>query len=294
MHDCAHVDAPRCQLCAGNVDIVDDKLETVQPRVSLLELNAARGAERGELNDAKGLAHLHVKIEVEPDLIRIELLGCVDVTDTDWNDLETPLHTRNLSSERGWRQALCATPADMIAHPPFGVSTATGRGPLLTASRGLLIMSMTFTADESPTAAARRVIDANSYATLATADADGQPWATPVWFAERDLSDFLWVSRTERRHSKNVVARPEVALVVFDSTTPVGSVTAVYAEAVAAVVADRALVDALVVFNAKSVAFGLPEWDESKVSGAAPHRLYRATSSRLWVLDEHEQRIPLS
>ena len=30
---------------------------------------------------------------------------------------------------------------------------------------------------------ARRIIDANSYMTLATADADGRPWATPVWFA---------------------------------------------------------------------------------------------------------------
>ncbi len=154
-------------------------------------------------------------------------------------------------------------------------------------------MSMTFTADESPTAAARRVIEANSYATLATADADGQPWATPVWFAERDLRDFVWVSRTERRHSKNLMERPEIALVVFDSTTPVGSATALYAEAIAAVVPDRELADALAVFNTKSAAFALPEWDDSQVSGDAPHRLYRATASRVWVLDEHEQRIPL-
>jgi general stress protein 26 len=152
---------------------------------------------------------------------------------------------------------------------------------------------MTFIADESPTDAARRVIDANSYATLATADAGGMPWATPVWFAERDLREFVWVSRTERRHSDNVKERPEIALVVFDSTTPVGSAIAVYVEAVAAVVPDRELVDALAVFNAKCVASGLPEWEESRVSGEAPHRLYRATSSQVWVLDEHEQRIPL-
>ena len=154
-------------------------------------------------------------------------------------------------------------------------------------------MSMTFTGDESPTDAARRVIDGNSYATLATADAGGRPWATPVWFAERDLREFVWVSRTERRHSKNVMERAEIALVVFDSTTPAGAATAVYVDAVAAVVADREIVDALAVFNAKCVASGLPEWEQSRVSGDAPHRLYRATSSQVWVLGEHEQRIPL-
>lgn len=154
-------------------------------------------------------------------------------------------------------------------------------------------MNMASTADESPASSARRIIDANSYLTLATADADGRPWATPVWFAERDLREFVWVSRTERRHSHNVAQRREVALVVFDSTTPVGSATAVYVEAVAAPVPDDELGDALAVFNAKSEASGLPTWGEEKVTRDAPHRLYRATASQVWVLDEDEHRVPV-
>ncbi|WP_371808308.1 pyridoxamine 5'-phosphate oxidase family protein [Agromyces sp. Marseille-P2726] len=46
--------------------------------------------------------------------------------------------------------------------------------------------------NESSTDAARHVIEANEYLTLATADATGRPWATPVWFAERDLREFVW------------------------------------------------------------------------------------------------------
>jgi general stress protein 26 len=157
----------------------------------------------------------------------------------------------------------------------------------------LVAMSMTFTADESPADAARRIIDANSYATLATADADGRPWVTPVWFAERGVRQFVWVSRTTRRHSQNVAQRAEIALVVFDSTVPAGSGSAVYVEAVAALVPDADLADALPVFNAKCEAFGLSTWDKSTVSGQAPHRLYRATASQVWVLDEDENRVPV-
>lgn len=146
-------------------------------------------------------------------------------------------------------------------------------------------------AASTPADAARRVIDANSYLTLATADAAGRPWATPVWFAERDLREFVWVSRIATKHSANIAARPEVALAVFDSTIPVGSAIAVYVEAVATPVADVELDDALAVLNARSVARGLRPWSESDVTGGAPHRLFRAVASHVWVLDENERRV---
>ncbi|RZS64567.1 pyridoxamine 5'-phosphate oxidase [Agromyces ramosus] len=152
-------------------------------------------------------------------------------------------------------------------------------------------MSMASNADATPADAARRVIDANSYLTLATADADGRPWATPVWFAERDLREWVWVSRMETRHSGNIAQRADVALAVFDSTIPVGSAIAVYVEAAAGPVPDAELDDALAVFNARSVARGLRPWSESDVTGAAPHRLFRAVASQVWVLDENERRV---
>jgi hypothetical protein len=59
---------------------------------------------------------------------------------------------------------------------------------------------------------ARKVIDSNSYMTLGTAGADGHPWVTPVWFASEGYEHFHWVSSPEARHSRNVAARPEVAI----------------------------------------------------------------------------------
>ena len=154
-------------------------------------------------------------------------------------------------------------------------------------------MIMAFNPDESPADAARRVIDANSYLTLATADDTGRPWATPVWFAEHDLREFFWVSRFETRHSYNIAERSDVALAIFDSTVPVGSAIAVYVEGVAAEVGNSDLQAALAVYGDRSEARGLRRWQVSDVTGFAPHRLYRATAAQVYVLDDEEQRVPL-
>src|SRR5688500_9495102 len=63
---------------------------------------------------------------------------------------------------------------------------------------------------------ARTIIDSNAYMTLATADGDGRPWASPVWYAAAGYAEFYWVSSPEARHSRNLAARPEVSIVIFE------------------------------------------------------------------------------
>ena len=63
-------------------------------------------------------------------------------------------------------------------------------------------------------ATARRLIEANMYMTIATADGDGRPWVSPEWFAAASETEFLWVSAPEARHSRNLAVRPEVAIVM--------------------------------------------------------------------------------
>ena len=72
--------------------------------------------------------------------------------------------------------------------------------------------------------------------TLATASRDGLPWASPVYFTPDGYTDVYWVSSPEARHSRNIAERPEVGIVMFDSTVPIGSAQAVYLSAVAALV----------------------------------------------------------
>ena len=55
--------------------------------------------------------------------------------------------------------------------------------------------------DDTDRLSARAIIDANRYMTLATADAAGRPWPTPVYFAPVAYRELIWVSRPEARHS---------------------------------------------------------------------------------------------
>jgi len=140
---------------------------------------------------------------------------------------------------------------------------------------------------------AHRILDANSYMVLATADPTGRPWASPVWFARRGLAEFVWVSRRGTRHSRNIAERAEVGIVVFDSTVPAGDGTAVYLDAVAHEVPGAELTAALATFADRSRAQGLRIWQESDVTGAAEFRLYRARTVAAFVLDDHDGRTPL-
>jgi nitroimidazol reductase NimA-like FMN-containing flavoprotein (pyridoxamine 5'-phosphate oxidase superfamily) len=140
-------------------------------------------------------------------------------------------------------------------------------------------------------AVARAIVEANRYMTLATADGDGIPWASPVWYAPVEYREFLWVSSPEARHSRNIAARPQLAIVIFDSHQP-GGWNALYLTAVAEQLED--VDDGIGIFSRHGEAQGLRPWTRDDVVPPARHRLYRATVSEHFVLDPHDQRLPVS
>src|SRR6185437_6613093 len=84
---------------------------------------------------------------------------------------------------------------------------------------------------ESPVEMGRSIVDGSWYLTLATADASGKPWASPVWFAHDGYREFVWASKPDARHSTNIAVRPQVGIVIFDSTVGNGGAQAVYLDA---------------------------------------------------------------
>jgi nitroimidazol reductase NimA-like FMN-containing flavoprotein (pyridoxamine 5'-phosphate oxidase superfamily) len=138
------------------------------------------------------------------------------------------------------------------------------------------------------------IFAANRYMTLATADASGRPWASPVWFATEDHEELFWVSDPQTRHSRNIAARPEVAIVVFDSQVPVGDAAAVYMEAVAQELSGDELDRGIEVFSRRSVAQRLPDWSRDDVVEPARFRLYRATVTERSILGPHDERLPVT
>jgi hypothetical protein len=135
---------------------------------------------------------------------------------------------------------------------------------------------------------ARAIIDGNRFMTLATADAAGVPWASPVWFAPDGERDLLWVSDPQTRHSRNLAERPELAIVIFDSRVEPADAAGLYLSAVGAETDNG-----IEVFSAHSVAQGLPAFTGADVSGGAPLRLYRAQVKERWRLGPRSRRVAL-
>jgi len=126
------------------------------------------------------------------------------------------------------------------------------------------------------------------YMTLATADANGVPWASPVWYATEDNQTFYWVSDPEARHSRNIAQRPQVAIVIFDSTVSPNAAEAVYLAA-RAHKTDGAGIET---YSRVSEAQGLAPWTIADVSAPAARRLYRATVTEAYILGRGDERIP--
>jgi hypothetical protein len=122
------------------------------------------------------------------------------------------------------------------------------------------------------------IVAANCYMTIATAGPDGGPWASPVWYASADAREFLWISRPGARHSRNIAARPQVAIAIFDSGQLPGTGTGVYLAADAALVPGNELDGAVATFSRISQAGGAGEFVRSDVEGDAPRRMYRAVA----------------
>ena len=128
-------------------------------------------------------------------------------------------------------------------------------------------------------AMARDVIDTNRYLTLGTTEQDHRPRLSPVYFTHHAYRDFYWVSSPQARHSSNIAARPDIAIVIFDSTAEIGQGRAVYLTATATIVADtdlaRRCAEALARVDARAKRF-----EPHELSGDAALRLYCAHAER--------------
>ena len=140
---------------------------------------------------------------------------------------------------------------------------------------------------------ARAILDTVAYMVLATADGDGVPWASPVWFATDGYHHLYWISAPDARHSRNIAARPEIGIVVFDSTTAPATRQALYVQATAERVDDPGTIaHGVEVFTRASVDQGLGELVIDEVTNGAGFRLYHARAHSHWILDpDHDVRV---
>ena len=129
---------------------------------------------------------------------------------------------------------------------------------------------------------ARQLIDATRYMTIATADASGKPWSSPVFFAYDDKFTLYWVSFTDAVHSMNIRSRPQVAITIL-GTSPGHYGDGVYIDAEAVELNDvREAERAIQVLRRRPQESKFTVNSSADVLGAAVWRVYKAIPKEVY------------
>lgn len=137
----------------------------------------------------------------------------------------------------------------------------------------------------------REIVDDNLFMILGTADEDGRPWTSPVYFKHADYREFYWLSATDVQHSRNIARRPEVSIVIFDSRVRPGEGRPVYVRAVADELAGDDIERALTAYPGP-LQPGVKAVTVADVTAPSPFRLYRATASEHSILCPRPTGVP--
>jgi uncharacterized protein YhbP (UPF0306 family) len=117
---------------------------------------------------------------------------------------------------------------------------------------------------------------------------------SPVYFAPAAYREFYWVSSPDTRHSRNLEARSELSIVIFDSSVPIGTGRGVYMSASARELVGDERAEGIDIFSRRSVAHGGNEWTLEHVQAPARLRLYRAVAGDQYVLGAGDRRVPVT
>jgi Pyridoxamine 5'-phosphate oxidase len=138
----------------------------------------------------------------------------------------------------------------------------------------------------------RDIVDSNLYMVLGTADEDGRPWVSPVYYVADRYTEFYWVSSPEVTHSQNLARRREMSIVIFDSRVQPGSGRAVYMSAVGEEVSNSDIDRGIDIYSRGAVARGAWAWQADQVRPPARYRLYRAAVTQHSILCPRESGQP--
>ena len=115
-----------------------------------------------------------------------------------------------------------------------------------------------------------------------------------MYYAVDGYREFVWVSDPDATHSRNLAERPQIAIVIFDSTQRINTGRGVYMSAHAEPVTDPQIDRALEIFSERSVTHGGEVWTRAHVEPHDVLRLYRATASDYSMIGPGMPRAPVN
>ena len=87
-----------------------------------------------------------------------------------------------------------------------------------------------------------------------------------MYYAATSYRKFFWVSSPDTRHSRNLGARADVSIVIFDSSVPIYTGKGVYMSAVAQEFGHDGHADAIETYSRRSLAHGGPRWTRERAA----------------------------
>ncbi len=141
---------------------------------------------------------------------------------------------------------------------------------------------------------AKDIIDNNSYMVICTATADGKPWGVPVFFAfSPNYKSFYFISAIDSRHAENMDANPMVSMVIFDSSSPIGSSEGVEIEGSVYVVGSAGIKDAINIYSERLSRISKSDsvkYDPDQYLSPAEFRFFEVKVQKIYVSGE-ERRV---
>ncbi len=128
---------------------------------------------------------------------------------------------------------------------------------------------------------AKELLERVPYLTLATVSQEGEPNNSPVYGVHDDEYNFFWNSSSVSAHSQNIVSNGKVAVVVYDTSVPVGAGFGVYMDCIAKELNDISeLEHAMNVFYTKS---GKNPKPIENFMSPNTQRFYKLIPKKVWV-----------
>ena len=128
----------------------------------------------------------------------------------------------------------------------------------------------------------QHLLEQSSYATIATADPNSQPWNTPVVGVFDDELNLYWISAADSQHSQNIAGNPHVFVVIYDSHAADGEGEGLYLRMRAEPVTKVSLLRRALCTYGKAAFFRLPDGTLPTFRGECPLRVYRAEPLKIW------------
>lgn len=126
------------------------------------------------------------------------------------------------------------------------------------------------------------IITNTSHLTLATADAEGNPWSSPVFFAPDANYNLYWVSSKDAIHSHNIAVRRRIGLSIIGDM-PDGTRDGVYYKADAHELSDTSEISvAIAALARRPQPTKFMVQSDRDVLGEANWRIYQAAPLEIY------------